>query len=141
VKRIYWDTMLHVYWFEDRKALGERVQHIRDVMLQRNYILCSSIFTLSELLVGPTKNKKPGEVKAIEEYFTSEAVTLLNYTQPAVRTFAELRANHGIKFLDALHLSVAASNNVDLFLTHDKRLQKLRMPGLPFIAGLETELF
>ena len=133
--------MLHVYWFEDRNALGERVQHIREVMLQRNYTLCGSIFTLSELLVGPTKNKEPDAVRAIEEYFASDAVTLLTYTHQAVRTFADLRAHHGITSLDALHLSVAASNDVDLFLTHDKRLLKLRLPGLPFIASLETDLF
>ena len=54
---------------------------------------------------------------------------------------AELRANHGVKALDALHLSIAATSGVDLFLTHDRRLHKLVVPGLPFIAGLETDLF
>ncbi|RXH57423.1 type II toxin-antitoxin system VapC family toxin [Granulicella sibirica] len=141
MRRIYWDTMIHVYWFENNDALGDRVQHILDVMLQRSDILCSSLFTLSELIVGPTKTIEPGEVETIEEYFESDLITLLPYTRQAVRTFAELRAHHGVKPLDALHLAIAANNSVDLFLTHDKRLQRLRMPGLPFIASLETDLF
>jgi predicted nucleic acid-binding protein len=46
-----------------------------------------------------------------------------------------------VKALDALHLSIAATSGVELFLTHDRRLHKVVVPGLPFIAGLETDLF
>lgn len=34
----------------------------------------------------------------------------------------------------------AAESGVDLFITHDKFLQKL-IPGIHFITGLETNLF
>jgi predicted nucleic acid-binding protein len=46
-----------------------------------------------------------------------------------------------VKALDAVHLSIAATSGVELFLTHDRRLHKVVVPGLPFIAGLETDLF
>jgi predicted nucleic acid-binding protein len=141
VRRIYWDTMIHAYWFEDNEALSLRVQQIYATMRQRRDILCSSLFVLSELLVGPLKDRNLPAANLIEQFFDSDAVEMLPYSRRSAKTFAELRANHGVKSLDALHLAIATSANVDLFLTHDRRLHKLMMPGLPFIASLDTDLF
>ena len=104
-------------------------------------MVCSSLFALSELLVRPTKLRNLPAIDTIEDYFSSDEVTLLSYSEQAVRMFAELRANHGVKPLDAIHLAIAAHAGVDLFLTNDHRLQKLVVPGLPFIASLDTDLF
>jgi predicted nucleic acid-binding protein len=141
VRRIYFDTMIYAYWFEDHKGLSERVHQIYDIMQQRGDILCSSAFVLSELLVGPLKLDDRKGADLIERYFQSDAVTMLPYPASAARIFAQLRAQHEVKSLDALHLAIAATGGVDLFLTNDHRLQKLVMAGLPFIASLETELF
>jgi predicted nucleic acid-binding protein len=132
--------MIHVYWLEDEER-GPRVQHIYETMLQRADTLCSSFFVLSELLVGPVKDGNLAAAAEIEQFFDSDAVTMLPYTRQAVRLFADLRAHHGIKSLDALHLSIAATSGVDVFLTFDRRLNKLVMPGLPFIVSIDTDLF
>ncbi|HEX9202236.1 MAG TPA: PIN domain-containing protein [Acidobacteriaceae bacterium] len=141
MRRIYWDTMLYAYWLESNSKYGNRVQQIHQTMLQRSDTLCSSLFVLGELLVGPIKANDAAAASAIQQFFDSDQVTMLPHTSQAVRLFAELRANHGVKALDALHLSLAAASGVDLFLTHDRRLHKVVAPGLPFIAGLETDLF
>ena len=133
--------MLHAYWFEDNPDFGERVHQIYEGMQQRGDSLCSSLFVLSEVLVGPVKTGDLPSADAIEQFFHSDAITLLPFTPEAVRIFSNLRANHGIKSLDALHLAITATAHVDLFLTNDKRLHKLKVPGLPFIASLETDLF
>ncbi len=141
MRRIFWDTMIHAYWFEDHKKLSHRVQQIHDTMLQRGDTLCSSLFVLSELLVGPLRTQDIASADLIEQYFHSDAITLLPYAPQAVRIFAQLRAQHGVKSLDALHLAIAAAGGVDLFLTNDRRLHKLILPDVPFIASLETDLF
>lgn len=141
MRRIYWDTMLYAYWLEGNNKLSRRVEQIHRTMLQRSDTLCSSLFVLGELMVGPVKANDPAAASAIQQFFDSDGVTMIAYTAHAIRLFAELRANHGVKALDALHLSIAATSGVDLFLTHDRRLHKLVVPGLPFIAGLETDLF
>jgi predicted nucleic acid-binding protein len=141
MRRIYWDTMLYAYWLEGNNKLSQRVQHIHQTMLQRSDTLCSSLFVLGELLVGPVKANDAAAASAIQNFFDSDRVTMLTYTPQAVRLFAELRARHGVKALDALHLSIAATSGIELFLTHDRRLHKVVVPGLPFIAGLETDLF
>jgi predicted nucleic acid-binding protein len=141
VRRIFWDTMIHAYWLEDHRKLSHRIQKIHDTMVQRGDILCSSLFVLGELLVGPLRTLDLASADLIEQYFRSDAITLLPYTPQAVRTFAVLRAQHGVNSLDALHLAAAATAGVDLFLTNDRRLHKLIVPGISFIASLDTELF
>jgi predicted nucleic acid-binding protein len=133
--------MLYAYWLEANNKLSQRVQQIRQTMLQRSDTLCSSLFVLGELMVGSVKANDTAAAAAIEQFFDSDAVTMLPYTPQSIRLFAELRAHQGVKALDALHLSIAATSGVDLFLTHDRRLHKLVVPGLPFIAGIETDLF
>ena len=96
---------------------------------------------LSELLAGPLKDGNLAAAASIEQFFDYSAVMMLPYPRQAARLFVELRANHHIKSLDALHLAIAATSGVDLFLTFDRRLNKLVMPGLPFIVSIETDLF
>jgi predicted nucleic acid-binding protein len=133
--------MIFAYWLEDSGKLGKRVEHIHKTMLQRRDVLCSSLFILSELLVGPLKEGDSSAAGKLEQFFHSDNVSMLPYTGSSVRVFAELRAHHGVKSLDALQLAIAADAGVELFLTHDRRLHKLVMPGLPFIATLETDIF
>jgi predicted nucleic acid-binding protein len=141
MRRIYWDTMIHAYWFEDHKKLSDRVQNIYQTMQTRNDTLCSSPFVLGELLVGPLRTSNFTAAELIQQFFYSEIITMLAYPPRASYVFAQLRAQGGVKALDALHLAVAATAGIDLFLTNDKRLQKLAVPGIQFIASLDTDLF
>jgi predicted nucleic acid-binding protein len=52
-----------------------------------------------------------------------------------------LRATANVSPADAIHLACAASSGVDLFITHDKTLHKLRVNGIQFIAGLDVNVF
>ena len=133
--------MVHAYWFEDHKKLSDRVEQIHESMQRRGDTLCSSLFVLNELLVGPLRTKDTAAADLIEKYFHSSVITLLPYPSRAVRIFAELRAQQGIKSLDALHLATAAATGVDLFLTNDRRLHKAVVPGISFIASLDSDLF
>jgi predicted nucleic acid-binding protein len=126
---------------EDHPKYGARVQAIHETMSQRGDLLCSSQFALGELLVGPLRLNNQIAADSIEAFFLSDSITLLPYPHQAVRTFAHLRAHEGIKALDALHLAVAATAGIDLFLTNDRRLHKLVVPGIRFITTLETDLF
>jgi predicted nucleic acid-binding protein len=49
-----------------------------------------------------------------------------------------IRATIGVSSADAIHLACAAAANTDLFLTNDKNLVGKVIPGIQFIASLET---
>ena len=133
--------MIHAYWFEGDPQFGERVLDIYQAMERRNDILCGSSYVLGELLVKPHSVRNQNLVEGMITFFTSPFVILLDYPPQAARTFAMLRADFGLKSFDALHLAIATTGGVDLFLTNDRRLHKVVIPNLPFIATLETDLF
>ncbi len=140
MRRIYWDTMLFVYLFDNNPKYAARVSEIYTRMQKRGDILCSSTLVFAEVLAGPTITQDIDGQVAVSSFFRSPEVSILAFTIDAAPIFARLRAA-GLKSADAMHVATAAQGGVDLFLTNDKRLAKLTQPGLPFIASLDTDLY
>jgi len=133
--------MLFVYWFEDDPRHAERVNQVFARMVQRGDALCTSVFTLGEVLTGPYKKKEIESVQRLRAFFQPPHVELLPFTVETADNFARIRGQHKISPADAIHLATAASAGVDLFLSNDRRLQKLVIPGIDFIAGMDVNLF
>lgn len=140
MRRVYWDTMLYAYWMEGHPSYGPRIAAIHDAMSRRQDRLCASTLVCAEMLVGPTILGDAAGSQAIQSFFESSEVEILPFPLQASPMFAQLRAS-GLKPPDAMHLAIAAHASVDLFITNDRRLHKIAVPGLPFIATLETDLF
>jgi predicted nucleic acid-binding protein len=64
----------------------------------------------------------------------------LPFDDGAVAPFSMLRARQKLKIADSIHLACAASAGMDLFLTGDKQLTKVDIPGVQFIADFNTPL-
>jgi predicted nucleic acid-binding protein len=133
--------MLFVYWLEDHPAYAKRVQHILSQMEKRRDQLCTSAFTAGELLVGPYKVSSPAVAKQIREVFSSSFVEVLPFTLATADFYAQIRASQLVSPADAIHLACAAQASTDLFLTNDSALAGKVIPGIQFIAGLDTNLF
>lgn len=140
MRRIYWDTMLYVYWFENHSKYAARIEEIYSMMRRRGDLLCCSPLVYAEVLVGPMSTGDTEAVEALKTFFNSAEISMLSFTMEAASTFAALRVS-GIKAPDAMNLATATHSGVDLFVTNDKRLHKITHPGTPFIATLETDLF
>ncbi|MGH9488270.1 MAG: type II toxin-antitoxin system VapC family toxin [Terriglobales bacterium] len=138
--RVYWDTMLFAYWLEDSAEFRERVGQIHRAMQQRGQRLCASVFTLCELLVSPRRRQDGVATQRLQAFFASSELDLLSLAPAAAPHFAAARCA-GASTGDAVHLAIAAAAGVDLFLTNDRRLQKLHVPGIAFIAGLDSGLY
>lgn len=141
MSRIYWDTMLFVYWMEDHPEHAQKMHKIRSSMARRQDVLCTSALALGELLVKPTQVKKTDLARAIREYFQSAEVEVLPFDAQTAETYSEIRAENNVSPAGAIHLASAAQSRTDLFLTNDRRLCRLTIPGIHFIAGLDTDVF
>ena len=141
MSRIYWDTMLFVYWLENHPVYAKRVRHILSKMEERKDRLYTSAFTPGEVLVGPYKTRTLGVAKQIREFFESSFVEVIPYTLATADFYARIRADLGVSPADAIHLACAAQIGTDLFLTNDATLTGKVVPGIQFIAGLNTNLF
>lgn len=140
MRRIYWDTMVFAYLFEGNPKYANRVAEIYTRMQKRADVLCVSPLVFAEVLTGPTITQDLDGQKVITDFFHSSEVAVLSFSMEAAPVFARLRAV-GVRSADAMHIATATVGKVDLFITNDKGLTKLSLPGLPFIASLETDLF
>lgn len=138
---IYWDTMLFVYWLEGNPEYKHRVQEIHDRMEQRKDKLCTSIFAVGEMLIGSAKAKDANMRSVIRAYFETSGIKLLPFDWETAEVYSRIRAENNVSLADAIHLASAAQAGADLFLTNDRRLNRLTIPGIHFIAGLDTDLF
>jgi predicted nucleic acid-binding protein len=141
MSRIYWDTMLFVYWLEDGGARAARVQTILDAMGERGDTLSTSVFTLGETLTGAYKRGDQALAEKIRDLLRPPFVEMLPFDAAAADRYARIRAGGKVAAADAVHLACAAEAGVDLFLTNDKRLQRIRVEGVGFVASMDAELF
>ena len=137
---VFWDTMLFVYLMEDHPKRGPRIREIRANMLARGDHLCTSSLSLAEILAGPYAQGDESMATRYKAALRPPIVDILDFTSPVADQYARVRLNRGIARPDALQLACAAANRVDLFLTHDNRLQGQVVPGIQFIAGLDVNL-
>jgi predicted nucleic acid-binding protein len=140
MSRIYWDTMLFIYWLEDHPRYGGRVRQIFDSMRDRQDQLCTSSFAVGETLVGFHKRGAIEIASRVGCFFQQDTVQVIPYTLEMADLYAGIRARKGISSADAIHLACAASVGTDLFLTNDKNLVGKVIPGIQFIAGLDSNI-
>jgi len=141
MSRIYWDTMLFAYLLEANPDYGPRTREIYSRMKQRGDTLLTSVFTTGEVLSGPYKRGDVPTASAIRNLMRQPRVELLPFNLETANRYAEIRAAHRVAPADAIHLATAAVAGVNLFLTNDRVLPKLVVPGIDFIAGLNVNLF
>lgn len=137
MSRVYWDSMIFIYAIEKSPTWFPIVRMVHDAMRRRGDTLCTSIFTVGEVLVGPRKLGSQSGVDRIKNYFAGGTVSIVPFTLETAEQFALIRSWTGASPSDAIHLAAAAEAHVDIFLTNDARLLSLRIPGIPQIANLD----
>jgi uncharacterized protein len=137
MSRIYWDSMLFIYLLEGNPTFGPRVREILEGMIQRGDTLCTSVFSVGEVLCGPRQIGSDSGADRVKQFFTGSDIEILPFTVETADRFSIIRTTTGAHPPDAIHLATAAAAETDLFLTNDKQLLRLQIPGIKFIAGLD----
>jgi predicted nucleic acid-binding protein len=141
VSLVYWDTMLFIYWLEAHPVHGPQVEQIHRRMSKRQDTICTSVFAAGEILTGAYKTNRIKEAQKIRDFFESGAVLVFPFDLTTANRYAEIRATHNVSPADAIHLATASLAGVDVYLTNDKGIKKLLIPGIQFIAGLDGTIF
>jgi uncharacterized protein len=137
MSRIFWDTNLFVYLFEDYKALSKRTEELRAKMLTRGDQLVTSTLTIGEVLVKPLELGATDVCQQYEKAITASAL-VIPFDLKAAKIYASLRQDRSLRAPDAVQLACAASTGVDLFVTNDTHLQGKHVKGIQFIVPLES---
>ena len=141
MSRIFWDSMLFVYLLEGDPAYSTRAEYLLRRAWERGDSLYTSHLAMGEVLVGAAKSNDPTKPGLIRTKLDALGFTYLPFGQDAVTPFSRLRAQSSLKIADSIHLACAAAAGIDLFLTNDRQLTKLDVPGIQFITDFNTPLF
>jgi len=138
---LYLDSMQWIYFFEQNPLFHPQTRSfiLRAQAAQSTFL--ASHLVLAEILVVP---KRDGDIFTATKYrrfFLSPAVITIPFGPDAAERFADIRASSRIKPADALHLAIAATANVDYFVTNDTQLHRLSIPGINHICSPEDITF
>jgi predicted nucleic acid-binding protein len=140
MSRIFWDTMLFIYLMDNHPVYSNRVRQLLNRSYRRGDCLLTSYLALGEIVAGAEKSPNRGKAAAIRSTIEEMGFSFLSFGDRAVRPFSSLRAKEKVKVADAIHLACAASSGVDLFMTGDKDLMRLDVPGIQFIADFNSPI-
>ena len=140
MSRVYWDSMLFIYWLEDQPQYAKQVDAIHSRMKQRQDRLITGAFTFGEVLAGTYRKGRPELADQFRTLLRSVVAEIVPFTIETAEHYARIRGALGTTPADAIHLASAAQAGTDLFLTNDKSLVGKIVPGIQFIAMLDTQI-
>lgn len=140
MSRIFWDSMLLIYLVEGHPNFRPRADELLARAKRRRDSLFTGYLALGEVLAGAEKSPDPRKTRVVQETLKQMGFSYLPFDAGAVDPFSRLRARERLKVADCIHLACAASAGIDLFLTGDKQLLKLDVPGIQFIADFNTPI-
>ncbi len=131
--------MLFIYWLEENPNFGERVDAIWSRMQERNDELITCSLAFGEVFAGAYKRGADRErIQGIKDALESAVSAVIPFTTETAELYGRIRGALGVPPADAIHLACAASAGTDLFLTNDKKLVGKIVPGIQFIAWLDS---
>jgi len=140
MSRVYWDSMLFIYWLEDHPQYAKQVDAIHSRMKQRQDRLITGAFTFGEVLAGVYRKGRPELADQFRELLRSIVAEVVPFTEETADHYARIRGSLGTTPADAIHLASAAHAATDLFLTNDKSLVGKIVPGIQFIASIDAPM-
>ena len=140
MSRVYWDSMLFIYWLEDHPQYAKQVDAIHSRMKQRQDRLITGAFTFGEVLAGTYRKGRAELADQFRTLLRSVVAEIVPFTVETAEHYARIRGALGTTPADAIHLASAAQAGTDLFLTNDKHLVGKIVPGIQFIAMLDTQI-
>jgi predicted nucleic acid-binding protein len=97
------DTMLFVYYLEDRSRLTDLAVSVLDRVESGTITAVTSEITIMELMIRPLQLGRSDIASGYEDLLTNYPnLTITALPRIVIRQSAELRARHGLHALDAL---------------------------------------
>jgi len=140
MSRIYWDSMLFIYWLEDNPRFAKRVTAIHARMQERQDQLITSAFTIGEVLAGAYRRGASRQADEVSALLLSVIAEVVPFAVETANHYGRIRGTLSVRPSDAIHLACAAHAHIDLFLTNDQDLVGKVIPGIQFIVGLDSNV-
>ncbi|NEV64432.1 type II toxin-antitoxin system VapC family toxin [Thiorhodococcus minor] len=132
MKRIYWDSCVLIYRLQAVPPWKEKIARL--LAAQPAYRLVLTELTRLECRVKPLREGDVDTLRAFDHFFTSDRIEYAPLKRTLFDRAAELRAYHGLKTIDALHLAAALDAGCNAFWTNDRRLERAASERIQIVA-------
>lgn len=119
--RLYLDACVVIYYIERHPVHFDAIATRLDEL--RTQAVVSELCRL-ECLVKPMRENNIELLQRYDIFFRANNLLATPFSRTVFQLATELRAIHGLKTPDALHLAAAISSGCDEFWTNDYRLEK-----------------
>lgn len=120
---VFVDANPVIYHVEQPAIWGPKASARITALVAAGEPLAVTVLVRMECLVGPLKKGDAKLLNDFRTFFNSPDVRVLAITALVADRAAMIRATHGFKPLDALHLAAAAEHGCGMFLTNDAGLK------------------
>jgi predicted nucleic acid-binding protein len=124
--KIFIDTAPFIYLIENHPVFASKMKTLITNAIVNKEDIITSVVTISEFGVKPTKDNRPNLIKKFEELLSRLNVEVLVIDQSAAKKAYELRAKyHFLKGMDAFQLALSINEKCGRFITNDKKLKRV----------------
>ncbi|HEV3190706.1 MAG TPA: type II toxin-antitoxin system VapC family toxin [Polyangiaceae bacterium] len=127
------DTSTFIYLIEKHPVFFIAVEPIFQAIDTGAVQATTSVLTLLEVLVKPLETKATALAEDFRAAVSASAnLRVIDVDRPIAERAASIRAAHGYRTPDALHLATAQTAGADAFVTNDDRLRTF--PGVRVVT-------
>ena len=136
-KTIGLDASPLIYYIEEHPTYLPLIDPFFNAMMQGEFAVVTSTVTITEVLVHPISLNNDALAEAYRDILLNAAyLRNVPVTADIAEAAARLRASHGIRTPDAIHIATALRHNADFFLTNDTRLAAMSRPTMLVLSEL-----
>ena len=131
--RLYLDSSAIIYSIEGVPSFREwALRFIEQAEAAPDGLMITSCLSWMECRVKPLREGNKAALRRFDDFFSREKLLLMDVSTEVIERATELRARHGFRAPDAIHLATAQLLGADVFLTGDAALE--RCPDLNVVT-------
>lgn len=120
------DTAPWIYWIEEHRAFLPSLEPIFRQISEGRAIAVASVLVLLEVTTGALRKRDDVLAARYREIFEGmQGVALMDVNASLSIEAARLRARHGLRTADAVHVATALASGATAFVTTDRRLARV----------------
>ena len=123
-QRVYIDANIFIYFLDATPSFIEPATDVLTAAQNGTFAAVTSQAVLAEVMVGPYRSGNPLIIRSVREFFHQpKLLEIVGHSDEAWDGAAMLRATLDVPFIDALHISTAASVGCTALVTNDARMK------------------
>lgn len=123
MKKIYLDSCIVIYLIEQKSAFSEQTTQAFEKAAQQGAQFYVTDLTRLECRTYPIKQQNFNSLENYDAFFNTAVQQIQPISSLVFDQATQLRAQHGLKNPDALHLAAAICAQCHEFWTNDQHLQ------------------